>query len=1540
MKNAPYCFLLLLALLAPGLASNTALGDDRPNVVLILTDNHGAWTLGCYGNEDIRTPNLDRMADEGTLFENAFAVNPVCSPTRASILTGLMPSQHGVMTPTDGNFMMGKDAYNLLEEFTSLPEIFKANGYDCGLSGKWHLGDNLHPQEGLDDLWVTMPIGSTSTFYGARILENGKERIEPQYMTDLWTDRAVEFIGKHSKQNKSDNEKPAKPFFLYLAYNGPYGLSPLLLEPARNRHAEFYADHPLPSFPRVPTRPWQFSNRDYVNNLDAFRRYAAEVSGVDDGVGRVMAALKESGIDDNTLVIFTGDQGLGCGQHNLWGMGDHTRPLHGFDATLQVPMIVRQPKKVAAKQRVTQQVSQVDLMPTVLELAGLSDHLPKENPLPGKDLSPLLRGEVNPDTKTDRAVFLDYENLRAIRTDEWKLLERMDDDGKLSELDSYDELYDLKNDPGETVNLYDDPAHKETREHLKARLNRFFAEHNLPKHDMWNGGDSQTHNTVIGDYAQARYERLKRERGLPDNVFDPGFNPPPMDIPDGYVVETAAAPPLVNHPVAVCLDDRGRLFVCENTGDNLKADELSERLQNQITVLTDTNNDGRYDKRQVFADGFTFPQGVLWHDDALYVASPPSIWKLVDTDNDGVADERSEIASGFGFTGNAASVHTPRVAPNGRLFWGHGRKKSQIKNIAGEIIHEGETARVYTSLPDGSELRSFCGGGMANPVELDFWKTGEVIGNVNILKRNPARSDCLVHWQHGGVYPRYTDAKGLAEFTSTGPLLEDIYDFGHVAVSGMTRYRSGTLAPDGENWTDQFFMTLFNTQEVVRLQIERDGSTFTNAMHPFLKINDPDVHLVSIIEDADGSLLLTDTGGWFREGCPSSGFAKPDVAGAVYRIRKAGPRDYRTDWHGKRIDWKKASPEYLTSLLDDTRHVVRRRAADALAKLGDKAVAALSETLADYPDADVRIRAAFALGRTGSTKAGAPLRAALKDKDAEVRIAVTNSIGQTRDKSSIRQMLPNLHHASTALQRETAMTLGLIGDPTPIPQLLTALSGHDLDRPREHALIRALLDIGDLEATRAALADIENLYGNRADFQRRILIVLDRLDADALSSDALVPLLSASDDALRTTALEILLRQPDSISTYAGVLKRQLKTPERARIDVINALLERGLKENDEGTRSVVGAYLGHDESKLRSVAMSAIAGSSPFEAPADWLAPMKKHLASKNDTVTAAALAAAATFSPQPFEAEARAIATDESRSKLLRVQALQLYDASGKSFGAEAFELLTSIIDDPETGAGERLQATQLLTGGTGLTKPQIMRAAELMAKAGPLEFPLFIQRVRPRRNDLELGKLLTHAYLNAPGASSVDAQELKRLMVAYYPAEFWQEPVKQLEQRLEAERNITRTITELEAKIANGAGDAKRGKEIALSAQATCVACHHIGETGNFVGPDLSHIGKIRKPADLIESILLPSASLAQDYEAVSVATSDGMIQVGVLRSETPDSIDLALPTGESKTINREQITSVDPIPVSLMPQGLDQVLGEQALLDLVAYLTTLK
>src|SRR5262249_18171861 len=278
--------------------------------------------------------------------------------------------------------------------------------------------------------------------------EEGKIRKEPAYLTDFWTDHGIRFIEK----NKD------RPFFLFLSYNGPYGLGKTLLEPARNRHAAYYADKDLKSFPREKVHPWLHNNKEYINNPTAMRRYAAEISGIDDGVGRIMETLHKHGLGENTLVLFTADQGLAGGHGGFWGMGDHTRPLTAYDWTMHVPLIYRQPGRIPAGKRQDLLVSNYDMMPTLLDHLGLKAKMPDKPLLPGHSYANVLRDKA---VAWDDTVFFEFENIRAIRTKSWKYIHRFPD--------GPNELYDLKNDPGEKKNLYDPRAESLEQKDLHKR---------------------------------------------------------------------------------------------------------------------------------------------------------------------------------------------------------------------------------------------------------------------------------------------------------------------------------------------------------------------------------------------------------------------------------------------------------------------------------------------------------------------------------------------------------------------------------------------------------------------------------------------------------------------------------------------------------------------------------------------------------------------------------------------------------------------------------------------------------------------------------------------------------------------------------------------------------------------------------------------------------------------------------------------------------------------------------------------------------------
>jgi hypothetical protein len=538
----------------------------------------------------------------------------------------------------------------------------------------------------------------------------------------------------------------------------------------------------------------------------------------------------------------------------------------------------------------------------------------------------------------------------------------------------------------------------------------------------------------------------------------------------------------------------------------------------------------------------TFPQGVLWHDGALYVASPPSIWRLEDTDGDGRADRRTEIVTGFKFTGNAADVHGPFLHPNGRLYWCHGRKGHEIRQRDGTLVSQALGARIWSCRPDGSDIRVHAGGGMDNPTEVAFSQEGEVFGTANIFQASP-RSDAVVHWVRGGVYPRADQEPVIAEFVRTGDLLAPAALLGHVAPAGIMLVRQ---AP----WSDREEPTLyhaeFNTHRIMRLPLRATGSTFRGEPEVFALSEDPNVHFTDVLEDAEGSLLVIDTGAWFRIGCPTSGVARPEILGRVLRIR--APETARIiDPRGLALPWDKLDAPGLTALLGDARPVVRDRAVAALARLGEVAVPALLTALRSEAYL-ARSNAVWSLTRIATPAAQAGLRLALADRDARVRQAACHGVGLTADRAAVTELVARLDDEAPRVRREAAQASGQLKAGETLPALARVAAGDDA--ALAHAVVLSLIENGSPAALLALLPSTP-LAGRIS-----VLLALDRVAPERLPATEVFQAIRALDPPQREVVVGLALRHPQWGNEAAVYLTESLAPESRvARRAVVGRVL-------------------------------------------------------------------------------------------------------------------------------------------------------------------------------------------------------------------------------------------------------------------------------------------------------------------------------------------------------------------------------------------------
>ena len=431
---------------------------DRPNIVFILSDDQGPWAAGCYGNDEIRTPAIDRLAATGTRFDNFFVASPVCSPSRATYLTGRISSQHGVHDwIREGNVGAGAAAY--LEGEVAYTDILAEYGWTCGLSGKWHLGHSQLAQHGFSH-WYAHQLGG-GPYNDAPMIRNSEQVIEPGYVTTAITDDALDFIDRHA----------AAPFYLSVHYTAPH--SPWTGHP--QDIVDSYADCAFASCPQEQIHPWAVGHplsENCLGNREMLKGYFAAVTAMDRDIGRILDKLAECGLRENTLVVFASDNGFSCGHHGFWGKGNGTYPPNMFENSIKVPFVISHPGHIPEGAVQQEMVSAYDFMPTLLDYLGLP--LPEGVDLPGQSVLPLWRGEDGAG-RDEVVIYDEYGSTRMVRTEAWKYVHRYPDGPH--------ELYDLANDPDERANLANDFAQGARIGELQGRLEAWFARFTAPGRD-------------------------------------------------------------------------------------------------------------------------------------------------------------------------------------------------------------------------------------------------------------------------------------------------------------------------------------------------------------------------------------------------------------------------------------------------------------------------------------------------------------------------------------------------------------------------------------------------------------------------------------------------------------------------------------------------------------------------------------------------------------------------------------------------------------------------------------------------------------------------------------------------------------------------------------------------------------------------------------------------------------------------------------------------------------------------------------------------
>ncbi len=997
-------------------------------------------------------------------------------------------------------------------------------------------------------------------------------------------------------------------------------------------------------------------------------------------------------------------------------------------------------------------------------------------------------------------------------------------------------------------------------------------------------------------------------------------------VPDGMVIEQVAGPPLVDRPICGDFDEQGRLYVADSSGSNENVQTQLEKRPHRIVRLEDTDGDGQFDKSEVFADQMMFPEGTLWYDGSLYVGAPPQIWKLSDTDDDGQADKREVWYDGKTLTGCANDLHGPYLGRDGWIYWCKGAFAEQVIDRPGRKPLRTRAAHIFRRHPDGGPVESVMTGGMDNPVEVVFTPGGERIFTTTFLVR-PAYGlrDGLIHAIYGGVYGKVHGV--LDGHVRTGPIMPVLVHHGGAsAPCGLAHLESDEL---GDDFQHNLLACSFNLHKVFRHMLIPNGGSYSTVDSDFLVCDDLDFHPTDILEDADGSLLVIDTGGWYKLCCPTSQLVKPDVLGAIYRIRREGGHNV-PDAGGREMEWSNASTLALITRLDDERFQVRRRAGQTLADRGASVVAPLRIALEDSNSARQRLAVVWTLTQIEAASARAAVRQAVDDPDATVRQAAMHSISVHRDREAESRLVEMLQNGSDANRRVAAEALGRIGSPASAAALLAATAGVS-DRILQHSLTYAVIEIGDVAAARAAFAASSDphVVSNAA-------IALDQLGAGELRGEDLRRLLTAEAAILRETGWWIVDHRPHLAGVLEDYFRERLAAPMASKEAADTLSLRLGRAIGNEAIQQLVAERLAdrHIDPASLAIVLEAVRSHPPQELPPSWIAAIGGLLSDGKRELLPEVVATALVLSQgQQLDAWVRslnAIAASGDLPAQLRLEAIAAVPPEHRKIDQQTLRLLIEQLS-LEHIAKARSLAIDILAVAE-LDTEQLVAVTAAIPGTGAMELKRLMEMIATSKSE-SVGMAAIEALDRCPVTSALSLPELEKQLAGFgrVVAEHAQPLLADLRRQQAAKLTRLEEILELTKQ-----GDVRRGQRVFHSREAVCITCHGMGYLGGVVGPDLTRIGQVRTERDLLESILFPSASFVRSYEPTLILTTEGKLYNGVIRDETSSEVVLQIDAEKQVRLAHDAIEERQAGTVSIMPEGLDKHFTPQQLADLVVFL----